>query len=51
MALKSIIKAEVYYVLIVTAGVYIPSIDLIDWKFIRDLLSGKVYIFADRFGS
>ena len=39
MALKWTTKREVYRVLTTTAGVYLPSIDQINWDFVRDILS------------
>ena len=41
MALKWTTKAEVYKVLTTTGGIYLPSVDQINWDFIRDILSGE----------
>ena len=38
MALKCTTKSEVYKVLTITGGIYLPPADQINWDFIRDLL-------------
>ena len=40
MALKCTTKSEVYKVLTITGGIYLPPVDQINWDFIRDLLLG-----------
>ena len=41
MALKCSTKAEVYKVLVISGGIYLPSVDQINGEFIRDILSGE----------
>ena len=40
MALKCTTKAEVYKVLTITGGVYLPPMDQTNCDYIRDILSG-----------
>ena len=41
IALKCSTKAEVYRVLVISGGIYLPSVDQINGEFIRDILSGE----------